>query len=143
MRRGWYIRTPIIHLRTPKRELATLAGAALSYVSRGDGLSQKYVALSEMVEKVMFLLQVYHFVLPEMGKYSVPMKKDNQQAIKLANNRFISQRTRYVCIKRFIRDAVLVVRVHVVYVASEDHYTSVLNEIQKGIKQRMTWESFL
>ena len=53
----------------------------------------------------MFLLQVYQFVLREM-EYSVPIRNDNHEAIKQANNILSSQRTSLgTCIKRFIRDA--------------------------------------
>ena len=88
-------------------------GSAISWVSRtqrvtATGTSEsEYVALWEGITEVLFLRQVQEFVTPTINDYSVIVNEDNQGAIRMANNKFSSKRTRHIDVKHHaIRDAV-------------------------------------
>ena len=90
-----------------------LGGAAISWYSRtqeitASGTSEsEYVALAEIVKEVLFLRQVQAFIMQTMQSHPITIKKDNEGAIKMANNKFRSRRTRHIDIKHHVvRDAV-------------------------------------
>ena len=77
----------------------TLGGGAINSFSRAQRVAaaatseSKYVALAEVVNELRFLRQVKAFMMPSTD-YEVRIFEDNEGAIKMANNRFSSPRTR-------------------------------------------------
>ena len=66
----------------------------------------EYVALSEMVEEVIFLRQAQEFMEPPMRVGAVNVFEDNERAIKLATNKHASRRTKHIDVKHQLgRDA--------------------------------------
>ena len=87
----------------------------------------EYVALTEVVNELRFLRQVKGFLTPPID--NIIIREDNEEAIKMATNRFSSRRTRHVDVKNnIVRDAVEsgVVRIH--YVKSGEQHTNVLTK---------------
>ena len=72
---------------------------AISWASRAQRISatatskSEYVALAEIVNELRFLRQVEAFMVPPID-YNIHVHEDNEGAIKMAENRFSSQRTR-------------------------------------------------
>ena len=68
--------------------------------------------------------------MPALASNHVDILEDNQGAIKMANNRHSSKRTRYIDIKhRLIRDGVDEGKVRVTYVKTEDQHADVLKKL--------------
>ena len=78
-----------------------LAKGAISWKSRMQevtalGTSEaEYVALSEVVNAVLFLRQVQEFTEPFLRVGAVNVFEDNEEAIKLATNKRASRRTKH------------------------------------------------
>ena len=109
-----------------------LGGGAISWFSRGqattaEGTSEaEYVAMSEIVKDVLCLRQVQAFIMPSLESNPVGIVEDNQGAIKMANNRHSSKRTRHIDIKHHIIDAMDEGKVRVTYVKNEDRHADAL-----------------
>ena len=105
--------------RSISDEAVLLGGGTFSWFSMAQATTAEgipkaeYVAVSEIAKEVLFLRQV----------------EDNQGAIKMANNRHPSKRTRHIDIKHhLIRDAVGEGQVRVTYVKTEDQNVDVLTK---------------
>ena len=114
------------HIRTRiSGAVLMLAKEAISWHSRmqevtASGTSEaEYVALSEVVKKVLFLRQVQAFMEPSMRFGAVNVFEDNEGAIKLATNKHASRRTKHIDVKHHrVRDAPGARKVRVAYVRS-------------------------
>ena len=103
-----------------------LAKGAISWNSRmqdvtASGTSEaEYVALSEVVKKVLFLRQVQEFMELSMRIEGVNVFEYNEGAIKLATNQHASRRTKHIDLKHhLVKDASDARKVRVAYVRSE------------------------
>ncbi|CAM9659060.1 unnamed protein product [Ascophyllum nodosum] len=112
-----------------------LARGAINWHSRmrevtASGTSQaEYVALSEVVKKVLFLRQVKEFMEPSMRVGAVNVFGDNEGAIKLATNKHASRSTKQIDVKHhLVRDASDARMVRVAYVRSEDQHADFLTK---------------
>ncbi|CAM9944380.1 unnamed protein product, partial [Ascophyllum nodosum] len=86
----------------------------------------EYATIAHVVKTVLAEKAVLDFAQPHLSGRAIDA---TSEAIKLANNPLSSKRTRHIDIKHhFIRDAVLVERVRVVYVASEDQHADVFTK---------------
>ena len=91
--------------------------------ARSDGTSEAdYVALLEVVKKVIFLRQVQEFMGPSMRVGAVNVFEGNEGIIKLVTNKHASCRTKPIDVKQplVLRDASDARKVRVAYVRSED-----------------------
>ena len=123
-----------------------LAKGAISWISRmeevtASGTSEaEYVALSEVVEEVLFLRQVQEFMGPPMRVGAVNLFEDNEGAIKLATNKHAinSGRTKHIDVNHhLVRDASDARKVRVAYVRSKDQHADLLTkslDLQKFYK---------
>ena len=59
------------------------------------------MALAEVVNELRFLQQVKGFLTPPIDD-NIIIREDNEEAIKMATNRFSSRRTRHVDVKHHI-----------------------------------------
>ena len=111
-----------------------LAGGAISWFSRAQKLTasatseSEYIALAEATNELRFLRQVKDFMAPPADT-GILLHEDNQGAIKMANNRFSSRRTRHIDIKNHIvRDAVDSGIISLRYVKSGEQHADILTK---------------
>ena len=89
----------------------------------------EYVALSEVVKKVIFLRQVQEFMQPSMRVGAVNVFEDNEGAIKLATNKHASRRTKHIDVKHhLLRDASDARKVRVACVRSGYQHADLLTK---------------
>ena len=111
-----------------------LAGGAISWFSRAQKVTasatseSEYIALAEATNELRFLRQVKYFMAPGADT-GIPLHEDNQGAMKTANNRFSSRRTRHIDVKHHVvRDAVDSGIIRVEYVNSEEQHAEILTK---------------
>ena len=111
-----------------------LGGGAVSWFSRAQRITatatseSEYVALAEVVNELRFLRQVKAFMVPPID-YNIRVHEDNEGAIKMAENRFSSRRTRHIDVKHhMVRDAVDGGIIRVEYVKSREQHADVLTK---------------
>ena len=89
----------------------------------------EYVAMSEIVKKVLFLRQVQAFIMPALESYLVDFVENRQGGINMANTRHSNKRTSHIHIKHhLIRDAEDEGKVRVTYVNTEDQNANVFTK---------------
>ena len=93
------------HVSCPDTRRSVSGGAvmfgrgAISWALRAQRIratatsKSEYVALAEIVNELRFLRQVETFMVPPID-YNIHVHEDNEGAIKMAENRFSSPRTR-------------------------------------------------
>ena len=83
--------------------------------------------LAEIVNETKFLRHVQELIMPTLRSCTIPIMEDNQGAIKMANNKHSSRRTRHIDVKHHIvRDAVEDGLVRIIYVGSEEQHADIL-----------------
>ena len=112
-----------------------LGGGTISWFSRAQRVTAlasselEYVALAEIVNEAKVFRQVQEFIIPTLRNCTISIMKDNQNAIKMANNKHSSRRTRHIDVKHHIvRDAVEERLVCIVYVGGEEQHADVLTK---------------
>ena len=129
------------HASRPDTRRSVLGGAvvlgewAISWLSRAQRIittatsESKYVALAEIVNELRFLRQVKAFMVPPID-YNIRVREDNESAIKMAENKVSSRRTRHIDVKHhMVWDAVNGGIVCVEFVKSGEQHTDVLTGI--------------
>ena len=118
----WDFGTCLDTRRSVSGAVLMLAKGAISLHSRvqeltASGTSEaEYVALSEVVNEVLFLRQVQEFMGPTMRVGAVNVFEDNEGVIKLATNKHASRRTKHIDVKHhLVRDASDARKVRVAY----------------------------
>ena len=87
------------------------------------------MALAEIVNETKFLRQMQEFIMPTLRSCTISIMEDNQGAIKMANNKHSSRRTRHIDVKHHIvRDAVEEGLVRIVYGRSEEQHADILTK---------------
>ena len=88
----------------------------------------EYVALAEIVNELRFLRQVKAFRIPPID-YNIRVHEDNEDATKMAENRFSSRQRRHIDVKHhMVRDAVDVGIIRVEYIKSGEQHADVLTK---------------
>ena len=112
-----------------------LGGGTISWFSRAQRITasasseSEYVTVAEIVNETKFLRQVQEFIMPTLRSCTISIMEDNQGAIKMANNKHSSRRTRPIDVKHHIvRDAVEGGLVRIVYVRSEEQHADILTK---------------
>ena len=112
-----------------------LGEGAISWFSRMQGTvaagttEAEYVALSDVVQEVLFLRQMQEFMVPSLKHYPITIREDNEGAIKLANNKHASRRTRHIDVKHHIvRDAIEKGKVRVIYIETQEQHADILTK---------------
>ena len=96
-------------------------------VTASGTLEAEYVALSQVVKKVLYLRQVQKFMGPSMRVGAGNVFEDNEGAIKPATNKHASRRTKHIDVKHhLVRDAPDARKIRVAYVRSEDQHADLL-----------------
>lgn len=93
----------------------------------------EYVAMSDVMKEVLFLRNVWRFMMPRAGMPCVPLFEDNAGAIQIANNPVSNSNSKHIDVRHhFLRELVERKEMELVHVPSEhqhaDFLTKSLNE---------------
>ncbi|CAM9156932.1 unnamed protein product, partial [Sphacelaria rigidula] len=81
----------------------------------------EYVVLSDVVQE--------GFILPELKSYAITIREDSKGAIKLANNKYSSCRTRHIDVKHHIvLDTIGRGKARVLSVETQKQHAKILNK---------------
>ena len=110
-------------------------GAAVCWFSRTQRCvtlstsEAEYVAATDAVKELLFLRQVWRFMLPEMKMPCVPLFEDNQGAIKIAQNPINNSNSKHIDVRyHFIRELVESREISIIYVPSADQHADFLTK---------------
>ncbi|CAB1109908.1 unnamed protein product [Ectocarpus sp. CCAP 1310/34] len=82
--------------------IVTCGGGAVSWFSRTQKCvtlsttEAEYVALGDVVKEILFLRQIWRFMLPQVGMPCIPIFEDNQGAIQLAQNPISNSNSKHI-----------------------------------------------
>ena len=85
--------------------LVMCGGACVSWFSRTQKCvtlsttEAEYVALADVVKEVLFLRQVWRFMLPDVGVTCIPVFEDNQGAVQLAQNPITNSNSKHIDVR--------------------------------------------
>jgi len=88
----------------------------------------EYVALSELSDEVLFLIQIVKFMGVKV-EYPIVIEVDDAGAIFLANNKALGQRTKHIdthyhFTRQYVEDGVIKIR----YVKTDDNTSDVMTK---------------
>ena len=90
----------------------------------------KYVALGDAVKELLFLRQVWRFMIPGKGMPCVSVFEDNQGALKVSKNPMSSSNSKHVDVRHhFLRELVRQGDIIVNHVPSEYQHADVLTNV--------------
>ena len=87
---------------------AVMLGGTISWFSHSQRVTAsasselEYVALAEIVNETKLLCQAQEFIMPTLRSCTISIMKDNQGAIKMADNQHSSRRTRHIDVEHNI-----------------------------------------
>lgn len=115
--------------------LIMCGGACVSWFSRTQKCvtlsttEAEYVAMGEAVKELLFLRQVWHFMLPSLGTPCVTVFEDNQGALQLAQNPVTNSNSKHIDIRHhFLRELVSGGAISVTHVPSAYQHADVLTK---------------
>ena len=89
----------------------------------------EYVALGDAVKEVLFLRQVWRFMLPGKGMPCFPIFEDNQGAVQLSQNPVSNLNSKHIDVRRhFLRELVHQGDISVRHVPSEYQHADILTK---------------
>ena len=89
----------------------------------------EYVALGDAVKELLFLRQIWRFMLPSKVMPCFPVFEDNQGAVQLAQNPVTSSNSKHIDVRHhFLREHVRQRDVKVVQVPSEFQHADILTK---------------
>ena len=89
----------------------------------------EYVALGDAVKELLFLRQVWRFMLPSKVMPCFPVFEDNQGAVQLAQNPITSSNSKHIDVgHRFLRELVCQRNIKVVQVPSKFQHADILTK---------------
>ncbi|CAB1113034.1 unnamed protein product [Ectocarpus sp. CCAP 1310/34] len=93
--------------------IVTCGGGAVSWFSRTQKCvtlsttEAEYVALGDVVKEILFLRQIWRFMLPQVGMPCIPIFEDNQGAIQLAQNPISNSNSKHIDVRHhFLRELI-------------------------------------
>ncbi|CAB1111969.1 unnamed protein product [Ectocarpus sp. CCAP 1310/34] len=105
--------------------IVTCGGGAVSWFSRTQKCvtlsttEAEYVALGDVVKEILFLRQIWRFMLPQVGMPCNPVFEDNQGAIQLAQNPISNSNSKHIDVRHhFLRELVERKEISVIHVPS-------------------------
>ncbi|CAB1104630.1 unnamed protein product [Ectocarpus sp. CCAP 1310/34] len=105
--------------------IVTCGGGAVSWFSRTQKCvtlsttEAEYVALGDVVKEILFLRQIWRFMLPQVGMPCIPVFEDNQGAIQLAQNPISNSNSKHIDVRHhFLRELVERKEISVIHVPS-------------------------
>ena len=89
----------------------------------------EYVALGDAVKELLFLRQVWRFVLPVKGMSCFPFFEDDQGAVQLSQNPVSNSNSKHIDVRRhFFRELVCQGDISVGHVPSEYQHGDILTK---------------
>ena len=82
-----------------------LGGGTINWFSRAQRVTAlvsselEYVALAEIVNEAKLFRQEQDFIIPPLRSCTISIMRDNQNAIKMVNNKHSRSRTRHIDVK--------------------------------------------
>ena len=77
----------------------------------------------------MFLRQVWHFKLPDIGMPCIPVFEDNEGAVQLANNSITNSKSKHIGVRHhFLRDLVRRKEISIIHVTSSFQHADFLTK---------------
>ncbi|CAB1110909.1 unnamed protein product [Ectocarpus sp. CCAP 1310/34] len=105
--------------------IVTCGGGSVSWFSRTQKCvtlsttEAEYVALGDVVKEIIFLRQIWRFMLPQVGMPCIPIFEDNQGAIQLAQNPISNSNSKHIDVRHhFLRELVERKEISVIHVPS-------------------------
>ena len=112
------------------------AGACVCWFSRTQKCvtlstsEAEYVALGDAVKELLFLRQVWRFMIPGKGMPCVPVFEDNQGALQLSKNPVSNSNSQHIDVRHyFLRELVRRGGISVNHAPSEYQYADVLTKV--------------
>ena len=89
----------------------------------------EYVALGDAVKELLFLRQIWRFMLPSKVMPCFPVFEDNQGAVQLAENPITNSNTKHIDVRHhFLRELVRQRDIKVVQVPSKFQHADILTK---------------
>ena len=89
----------------------------------------EYIALGDAVKELLFLRQVWRFMLPGKGMPCFPIFEDNQGAVQLSQNPVSNSNSKHIDVRHhFLRELVRQGDISVSHVPSEDQHADILTK---------------
>ena len=90
----------------------------------------EYVAITDVLKEVLFLRQVWRFMLPEMVMPCIPVFEDNEGAIQIAKNPVTNSNSKHIDVRHhFIRGLVARKEISLIHVASEFQHADFMTKV--------------
>ena len=87
----------------------------------------KYVAILDVLKELLFLRQVWRFMLQEVGMPYISVLEDNEGAIQLARYPITNSNSKHIDVRNhFIRDLIARKKISITHVASEYQHADFL-----------------
>ena len=106
----------------------------------------EYVAMSDMGKEILFLRQVWCFVLPKARTPCIAMYEDNEGAIQIANHSISNSNSKHIDVRHhFLRELVERKEIEIIHVASKYQHADFLTkalperefEVHRGIMMNL------
>ena len=129
--------TPLRQLtvRSVSSGLIMCGGASVCWFSRTQKCvtlstsEVEYVALGDAVKELLFLRQVWRFMLPSKVMPYFPVFEDNQGAVKLAQNPSTNSNSKHIDVRHhFLRELVRQRDIKIAQVPSEFQHADILTK---------------
>ena len=89
----------------------------------------EYVAITELLKELLFVREVWRFMLPEAGMPCIPVFEDNQGAIQIAINPIINSNSKHIDVRyHFVRERVEQREFSITYVPSKYQHADFLTK---------------
>ena len=102
----------------------------------------EYVAMSDVAKEILFLRQVWRFMLPRAGMPCIPLFEDNEGAIQIAKHPISNSNSKHIDVRHhFLRELVERKEIEIIHAASQYQHADFLTkalperefEFQRGI----------
>ena len=101
----------------------------------------EYVAMSDVAKDILFLRQVWRFMLPRAGMPCIPLREDNEGAIQIAKHPISDSNSKTDVRHHFLRQLVESKEIEIIHVASKYQHADFLTkalperefEVHRGI----------
>ena len=115
--------------------LVMCGGACVSWFSRTQKCvtlsttEAEYVALADVMKEVLFLRQVWRFMLPDVGMPCIPVFEDNEGAVQLAQNPITNSNSKHIDVRHhFLRELVARKEIAITHVRSDLQHADFLTK---------------
>ena len=89
----------------------------------------EYVALSDLGKEILFLRQVWRFMLPKEGMPCIPMFEDNEGAIQIANHPISNSNSKHIDVRHhFLRELVNRKEIEIIHIATQYQHADFLTK---------------